>query len=669
MEWISTSDLAAASGLTSRHVERLCAAAFGFGQPLDVRRVSGGKGGKSGLQYFVNINCLPVAIRSAITDRDVVPTLLALRIDDKGAAEHNWKAEIIRPILEHAKNSAERKAAFLALDGKTRLDWRGKPKRLALSTLHLWVKTFEENDGMNLCLAQKVRADKGDVRTRISRQWESAVPFEKEIRETIADDITLYLRSLIKGGAQRKQALELCGAKLRMMTSAYGFVVSDAAAKKIFKLPVTFWRAHMDMQKAYIHRVDRKASEDAKPRIRRTIEGLEPMEVVVMDVHHINVRVKRENGTTATPKLLAFHDLATYRTYCEIIFFEGNGGVRNQDIIQAFMNMCQDPSYGVPKFLYADNGAEYGFADHLNDALKLGSKVIGFNGSEDRNRIIRAKPYNAAAKHVEGWFGQMNRQYFRHLKGWIDDDRMNPKRPTLGKLPDPYDAGFDSFVKDVRGLLVAYDNIPQGGALKGKSPAATFQSHVDTGWKATLMSEEQMATVFCKPTRLVVRAHGVKFRNQHFVCDGLLKYQGDRVIAHIPKYGYSFNQFLVTDERGRAIGIAKADQVYGVTDERGAKESARRISIRNKELTRLQRSVPTIDVLQELVEYGARQMAVVPNEPDAIISVRNSDLIPEILPPIKREKNSKKAKLEEARQMDAIRDALLGRTDNGRKVS
>jgi hypothetical protein len=27
------------------------------------------------------------------------------------------------------------------------------------------------------------------------------------------------------------------------------------------------------------------------------------MEVVVMDVHHINVLVRREDGTTATPKL------------------------------------------------------------------------------------------------------------------------------------------------------------------------------------------------------------------------------------------------------------------------------------------------------------------------------------------------------------------------------
>jgi hypothetical protein len=67
------------------------------------------------------------------------------------------------------------------------------------------------------------------------------------------------------------------------------------------------------------------------------------------------VLVRRENGTAATPKLLAFLDLATNRLFYQLVFFEARGGVRNIDVISAFVEMCKDPAFGVPQYLYCDN--------------------------------------------------------------------------------------------------------------------------------------------------------------------------------------------------------------------------------------------------------------------------------------------------------------------------
>lgn len=231
-----------------------------------------------------------------------------------------------------------------------------------------------------------------------------------------------------------------------------------------FVIPLDFYREERHFQKVYRHKKDRKASHDAKPRILRTTANLEPMDVVVMDVHHINVLLKRETGQTATAKLIAFHDIATGRVFCEIIMFEGKGGVRNADIITAFTNMSMDPAFGLPKVLYVDNGSEYGWADDLQDALKLNIEINGFDWSADRSAVVRAIPYNASAKQVEGWFRQMNQQYFRHIPGWIDDDRMNPKREKLGngsrqqldRLRHPPRAGADAGGAAEPGIGEAY---------------------------------------------------------------------------------------------------------------------------------------------------------------------------------------------------------------------
>ncbi|MGV8936980.1 MAG: hypothetical protein ACOH2J_07630, partial [Allorhizobium sp.] len=638
----------------------MCRLKQGFGGKIDAELIDAEHGGNAGKQYAVRVSSLPTQIQQKVKEhfRDAIDPK-SLRIDQRGLAEHNWKVDLIRPILAQPKGSAERQAEYLRLAGTERVSWRGKPVKLALSTLKWWVQRYETYDGMQLCLAQIVRNDKGKQRVFISRTWEKAVPFDRNTREVIQNDLKMYVRALIKGGAQRKQGLILTAEKLKDMTAAYGFAINNpATAAKVFNIPLDFWREEYRFKGVYRHAKDRKASEDDSPRIRRAVEGLAPMECVVMDVHHINVLVRREDGTTATPKLLAFHDLGTYRVFCEVVLFEEGGGVRNTDVITAFVNMCQNPSFGVPQFLYADNGAEYGFADYLSDALKLGSKVIAFAGEDDRNRIIRAKPYNAAAKHVEGWFRQMNQQYFRHIQGWIDDDRMNPKRPTLGKLPAAFSAGFEALCATIYGHLTAYEHMPQKGALSGKSPAMKFREHVSTGWKATVMNPADLLTVFTKPETRFVRKHGIDLKGAVWTCDGLLRHFERQVLVHVPVY-HGFSEVLVTDINGNEIGVAVADRPYDVLDARGAKESARRKSIRNKALTDLKKSVPTVDVGAALLDYGRKQLPVVPNEPDGVISVTRSTSSNRVILPVSPEKKNRQQAEDRERPANAF---LAGRS-------
>jgi hypothetical protein len=622
--WISAVEFSEVADMCRQVANRLCASfsegrkTTWHGQPLEVRIVMG-RGGKSGKQYQVRVSSLPLRLQERLKASQITDEALSkLRFGDKAQFERNWKYDLISRAMEHPKGSSERKAEIFRLHGRTVHDWTGRVTKLSKSTIYKWIESFELYGVHGL--TSKVRKDKGEKKVSISRAWTKAVPFDDGMKAAIEHDVKQYIRSLLKQSTSLGVCQVLAAEKLEEITVAYGYRASEARRDEIFAIPRTFVDEEVQAKAVARHKFDRKASVDDQPRIRRTTAKLDPMEVIVMDVHHLDIHVAREDGSYSTPKLIAFHDIATGRVFAEIIQFDNRGGVRNADIITGFTNMCQHSAFGVPQFLYVDNGSEYAFADDLEDALKLGSKVIGFDGSQDRNRVIRSIAYNAAAKHVEGWFGRFEQHYLKHIQGWRGGQPMNPKRPDLGKLHDPYPHGFDAFCEELYGLLRAYENIPQQGGLAGKSPALAYKKHVDAGWAATILDSDQLLTVFTRPETRVVRQHGIRLGNSDWTCEGLLSYFGRRVVAHIPKY-HGFAELLITDEHGAEIGIAVSDQQFDVLDGRGAKESARRKSARNKALTAIDKSIPDIDAGAAIIAFGEKKPLVTPNAPKGTISV------------------------------------------------
>lgn len=657
--WCSSQQLADAANLSIRQAQTICKRGRYLSASIEVQTVPS-VGGSGGNQYAIRVQSLPVHLQQRIRDLNtdtIAPE--TLRIDEKGRAEHNWKLAVIRPIITHPWGSSERRHALLALVGTSTVDWTGKHLTFKLSTLELWVRTYEENNGLHLCLAKKVRKDKGETRVVIRKEWDHAVTFDPEICAAIRHETKQYLRGLLKGGLDRKYVQLLTSDKLRNLTRQFGGN-PDTMPPRAFDIPLDFYRDELSYKKVARHKKDRKASHDAKPRIQRSTEGLEPMDVVVMDVHHINVLIERETGKTATAKMIAFLDIATSRLFCEIIMFEGEGGVRNSDIITAFINMCMDPRFGLPKALYVDNGSEYGWADHLQDALKLNIRINGFDWQNDRNPVVRAIPYNASAKHVEGVFRQLNQQLIAVIPGFIGDDRMNQKQEKLGKSMPPFPGSFDDFVTAVKKLVNgAYGWAPQFGELKGVAPLDKFRQFVEAGWTATVVDGEDLLTVFTKATPKVVRQGRIRHKNIYFTCDALNAMGDGRVTAHIPKY-HGFSALRVTDARGNFLGFAETDTPYDVMDMRGAKESARRTSLYNRALTAMDRSVPNIDAMHELITWSDRRGDVTPNEPGAVMMVTGLGgkglMRPPVAPPGSQNDQQEEA---EARAVDAARAAIF----------
>lgn len=666
-DWLTSDDFAEIAGISNRKARRALSISaqggFWHGHALEVRTFHG-RGGRSGLQYQVKVSSLPEHLEDRLKALQMTDEAVSrLRLgDDTAQFERTWKFDIIKSAIAHPKGSGERKAQIDLLNGTQKLDWTGHYRTLSRSTLYSWIETYEL-EGIH-GLAQKVRRDKGEKKAIISRAWMNAVPFDDIKKDTIAEDIVQFIRGLIVKGTTRKLIRFMASAELRRITAAYGFIVNDDdVADKIFSIPNDLITAEARFKAVYRHNFDRKASEDSKPRIQRTIAGLEPMEIVVMDVHHINVMVRREDGSVASPKFLAFHDVATNRVFGEIVFLNERGGVRNVDVIEAFRRMCMHPAFGMPQTLYCDNGAEYGFADYLEDALKLNCRVTAFT-SADRNRVIRARPYNASAKVVEGFFRQMNQQYFRHIPGWIDDNRMNPKRRELGKAMPPFEAGITEFFGIVFQLLKTYERLPQQGSLAGKSPEQTFEEHVKSGWAATVIDDSRFYLAFSKVETRKLEKHAFRLDGRLWTCPELDRCFERSIHVRVPAY-HGFNELLVETLSGQRIGWAVPDQKFSYLDPRGAETSASRDKQRRKALRQMEQSVPDIDVLGKLVEIGNSAVAVVPNLPSAVLSVRDYAGDDRAIVPTRSERKTRQQMEEEQERLDEARSRLVNAAITG----
>ena len=459
-DFISLEGFAALAGVSRQAAWKACKKRIWRGAALEVRSVNG-RGGRSGASYQVKISSLPSDLQDQLK-ASKTPLQLSLSLPlpsaSPGGTQGGWWHFHLASLLATEKGSAERAAAVKEMVGKTVLDWKNHPLKLARSTILNKLKMLEET-GSAGALARKERSDTGKARVLISRPWDQAVPFDQAIRQKIAGNMLQELRGCIKAGASPSTALPHVRAYLMRETMAYGFRPNDPTElHRICEIPLRlYYREAPVFKRVYRHKHDRKTSSDAMPHISRVMpDG--PGKLYVLDVHHINVLVK-QGDKVGTVKMLGCLDMGTRRFTAEFVFFELRGGVRNVDNIELLRRVFADPAWGVPGLVYVDNGKEYRFAKHLDNALKLAAEAGG-SSDERQSRIIHSLPYNAQSKPIENVHHQLNNHEFRHLPGFIDDDRFDPMRPELGKLPKPF-GGFDVFVECARSLIEAHNWKPQ----------------------------------------------------------------------------------------------------------------------------------------------------------------------------------------------------------------
>jgi len=463
-------------------------------------------------------------------------------------------------------------------------------KALACSWQHVYRLADVARDGGVVALARMgQRRDRGQARTLISvaflawaQETEAAWPHAGDAVR-LAERMRQAVRAAWVAGApsERQCWLKATAAVARdLMTEG----APRELAARLLNLPCP--RRFLAAEGKH-YRVAGRALRDAKgiydrhlAPVKRTAAGLKPGDIVCGDITPLDIPVLREDGTTAYARFIAWHDIATNWLWGDLVLLDAGEGIRREHVAASFARMCEEAPFGMPKRLYLDNGSEYKWDGMLVAAKRL-SDLTGMQFAADdaasapeERRVIRSIPFRPRGKRIEGLFGNLT-DWLGWWFGYVGGNRMTKKVVTLGKGVQP--ARFDEVRDWLYRTLDDYHATPQPGAehMGGLSPQQRLDQALDGGWKPWRIDRLVLALAFAdyherRVTRGTVSVDGVVY-----YADFLMGMEG-RVTVAVPRLIADALGAAYIMDGGRILGVAQREQVYGITDQEGAKEAARR---------------------------------------------------------------------------------------------
>ena len=323
-----------------------------------------------------------------------------------------------------------------------------------------------------------------------------------------------------------------------------------------------------ELRQVDIQHHDAKRFHDTAPRISRDYSRLGIMDQVVCDVKNMDMKVRRADGTEGWPRLIGFMDMGTQRTFHHLVLNPEREGIRQEHIIEAFLDMISHPEWGFPRSLYRDNGSEFAAFDRIQSAMRQ----IAFPG---KSPIISAIPYNSSAKPIEGFFSRMDRYLSSQIDGWTGGDRMKSKTKNIGKAPEPYPDSFEAFQDEVDLRMRDLMNLPlhgEGNRWGGETPQAIFaEKQAVTGWRPITAKPLDIDMAFCKQesrqiSQGCIRYGGTRWRHPE------LPARGDCEVI-IPWRRNAVPIFVIP---GLGPAYLEPDYPFHPLDRDGAREAARR---------------------------------------------------------------------------------------------
>jgi hypothetical protein len=665
--WLSSKELAALAGIIQRNARDACKCCYEGGKwrghALEVQK-------KNGKAYEVHAPSLPPDLfdkwlesqpKPPAPVQAPAPTQLPATLENraeklassKALEEAKWKRWLIEDALAHPARSRERGSVIKDIAALKHTKPCGKIVRIAERTLFDWIERFE-NDGLQ-GIVRKRRHD--GPRVLITQKWDAACPLPDGIKGGIAAAIDKYIvnqwRSANPGWcyvADHAQSM------LMELSRKAGWPDATLENCKLTRAAVEKHR-----QYGLVHIAEKDAKrlfDDYRPRTRRKHSLLLPMQEVVGDVHPLDVVVLREDGTPATPRFIAWYDVATHRLTGTLILLDQGTGVTQADVWASFAAMVE--KWGYPERLYLDNGREYngrprryakGAPDAAIEGLNtLSALVLAMREFTDALRteftaelraihdpdrylgepnleydtpvapelrgsgVTRAQPYNAPGKTgIEGEFAALEKVLAKLPIGYIGGNRMKKKTPKLGKQTAPWPS-MEKFKPVFDEFLKSRQNQRQAGNLDGKSPNEALKAAQDAGWQASSVPREALIYAMSETRECMVHRGGVEVDGQRYEGDALIPLSRRKIKIRVAKWATDRIMYAPDLENPREVAWIERVRLFHPLDEAGAREAARRNGVLRKHIGELKAGTEQLDSVAEM----ARDNAARPPAPETI---------------------------------------------------
>lgn len=642
-EWIPTSTFGELSGLSERQARRALTAALSGGQWRGADLVARYEG--KGLQVYGP--SLPPDLRDiwhkcyrachAVKEAETVTLPSPGRYSAKIADDYalwRWKLELLAAALQFPKFSKERGEALKATAAKEATKPNGKPWMPAISTLEAWLKIVEDQGEQAL---QRKPRQESAPRVLISRAWDKACPLADGKKAEIAAHMETHVKTLWKEGAPGwKRVNQLASVELLEQCRRAGW--HEATLKNCEP-----GRPFVDKFREYAlvalkEKNAKRFFDTQMPRIQRHRNGYKPGDIVIGDVHPIDV-VREIDGRMVHARLISWLDVATYDLFVTVVILPPGQGITQADIAASFVDVVQ--AWGLPKQLRLDNGKEYQWDAMIQGFQALAGLVSAFQAfhvsimgkgeaaelidGEQFAAISRARPYNAPAKQIEHVFAIIEYLFFSMMPGWVGGDRMNKRTQLVGQDPKAYRGKDDDFARDIGICLDLYRNTVQ---KDGSSPNDKRRRAIAEGWRAVRVSRHDLIFAFSQTSKVKVRTGGIVIEERNvktwYRADILIPLIGQTVEIRYAKWAREALFYL--DDSGNLHGIPQADG-FAQEDGQGAKEQSRLNGLKLAQVRQLKAQTKSIDLLVEAGRVNA-EMPPAPTLPDGpLITTAEGDAI------------------------------------------
>jgi len=645
-QWLDTDDLAELAKISRQAAWKAATTAAAGrtwrGAAMTVRQVPS-VGGKSGQAYQVFIPSLPSNLAQAWKDQhperfktieaprvrlDISARDAARKTDPKRFAlieKGELLEALIKPALLYLKGSHARAEIVRGICATMPVTFPSG-YRATINERGITRLIAKYESGGLSALIHSGRADDGASRVIVSRSFDKTAPFnEAELREIWAD-LSRYIKDMILGTHFPLRQIErLAGAHLVGLARARGWA---EASLQNCQVGISQVRKFKELRVAAMKTLDAgKFADHFKPRVIRGRRGLQPMEIVMGDVHPVDILNVRDDGSEATARMVSWLDLATNRVFYNLFLFEKGKSITQADVAYSFVQMVR--AWGLPGILYLDNGSEYIWKEMMEGFKKIAWLADSFrayvmnsdeieqriehadneesSGADDMQRIVRSLPNNPPGKAPkEGLFGVLERTVLCGIPGWIGGDRMDKKTHKVGQKPRAYRGTWAQFQSDFKTAIEYYHCRPQ---KDGSSPNEKFDQHVKAGWQAVDVDYVVLAMSFSERKLYKIQNTGIEVAGAIYWHDMMASpyLMGGKVLVYYAKWDADQIIVLPThSENGQAPApvVAYRAREFGIVEKSGAIESGRRMSLMNKGVREMKQGSSRVDAVGEMGKFA-----------------------------------------------------------------
>ncbi len=291
-------------------------------------------------------------------------------------------------------------------------------------------------------------------------------------------------------------------------------------------------------------RMGRAKLRSVQPFVRRTIDGLWPMDVVTVDGHLFKAYTRHPLNANLKirPEITTYVDISTRK----IIGFSAWVAESQHAIWTALRGVILNDELGVPAIHYSDNGA-YRSDQHLAMLDRLGVTA-------SFSQAYRAQSRGVIERLNSSVWIPLAKKFPAYVGDDVDRESVKKQLKIANSSAENLPA-WNEFIDVCLEAIQIYNNSAHS-TLKGASPNDAWNKALSEGWKPTKFGEGSVHDLLPSVSRTVDRGW-VRLPWGHYFADQLRHHHGRSVVVGIePTDG---RQVWVSDASGVLLCTALRD--------------------------------------------------------------------------------------------------------------